>query len=29
MHGLVDEVRLDRDATGTRVVLDKTLGGMS
>ncbi|MCE3555396.1 SpoIIE family protein phosphatase [Pseudonocardia sp. RS11V-5] len=27
MHGLVDEVHVDRDATGTRVVLEKTLGG--
>lgn len=26
MHGLVDEVHVDRDATGTRVVLEKTLG---
>ncbi|WP_231498452.1 ATP-binding SpoIIE family protein phosphatase [Pseudonocardia halophobica] len=26
MHGLVDEVHVDRDATGTRVVLEKSLG---
>jgi anti-sigma regulatory factor (Ser/Thr protein kinase) len=26
MHGLVDAVHVDRDATGTRVVLEKTLG---
>jgi anti-sigma regulatory factor (Ser/Thr protein kinase)/putative methionine-R-sulfoxide reductase with GAF domain len=26
MHGLVDEVHVDRDETGTRVVLEKTLG---
>ncbi|MFR9800958.1 SpoIIE family protein phosphatase [Pseudonocardia sp. RS010] len=29
MHGLVDEVHVERDATGTRVVLEKTLGGGS
>ena len=29
MHGLVDEVHVDRDATGTRVVLEKSLGSDS
>jgi anti-sigma regulatory factor (Ser/Thr protein kinase) len=28
MHGLVDAVRVDHDGRGTRVVLDRTLGGV-
>jgi serine phosphatase RsbU (regulator of sigma subunit)/anti-sigma regulatory factor (Ser/Thr protein kinase) len=29
MHGLVDDVHVDREATGTRVVLGKTLGELA
>jgi hypothetical protein len=28
MHELVDAVRVDHDGRGTRVVLDRTLGGV-